>query len=288
MRHLFALAMLLPLSACLRAGEDEPRAVTFAYKAPAIGQTVRETSELDVRLKLKHSAGAQVIEESNDDFRMRQVKQETALESDARGVTKLKVRYDSVEHKRAGEELDRPLVNGRAYVVTARGGKVEFMGEEARKLHPFELAFLEEDYAEFGTLDPFIAWFDGRKVKVGETLELEGPLGRRLLNLGKDDPEKIEAFTLTLTGTRPQAGFEVGVFKTRLVMSKRQAQDGNDLRMATTFEGELTLGIANAWIVSCHLTGPAELSGKISEGGIKMNVAGSGRVRMDLDTRVNE
>ncbi|MBE7467468.1 MAG: hypothetical protein HS116_28675 [Planctomycetes bacterium] len=285
MRAIPVLFLWACAAAALAAAEE---AVTFAYQIPPLGQTVRQTSALELRLDVTARAAGKIVQQGRDEFIHRQTRRETVLALDGKRLTGLKVHYERVDFKQAGDVPAPSAVEGQTYLVEHRDGALQTRRTDGRALHLFEKQKLEEDFGAFHEADPLAAYLDGRGVKLNEKLAPDGKLARKLLNLKPADPEQIETFELTLTGTRKAAGFDCAVFKARLVMSKLDESAGNKQKMTTAFDGELLIGIANTWLVEAALAGPVRVAGHVTEGGLKMEVEGAGKVKLNLESRVVE
>lgn len=120
---------------------------------------------------------------------------------------------------------------------------------------------------------PLAGVLGGKALKKGDAIELPADLAQRCLGFFADDA-KVQSVKLTLS-EEPAAGSDAVVFQVaaKLVSPKN---DENPAEMTMELAGTWTVAKATSRVVAMALKGPITLNGSMDEGGMKMEMKGSG------------
>jgi hypothetical protein len=275
---LLSAVSLLLLSA---ASAAEPDAHRFTYRAEAVGQRSFVTSLFDLKLKISVSEGKKTIRTVSQNHRRRQSKLISVLTAGEKGPTKIAVHYKRAEEERSEDGGEGVIVKdptaGKVYVIehaVGESGERNVVTDEAgqgvsREQERIVLA----DNHNLGRPYPLAKLLNGRTLKVGETIDLDGAKAAELFGL-TERIGKFEKFTMKLTGTRQVEGIRCAVFDAKTRIGSKAIHSKVDLT------GEYLIGIETCRLVSFDLSGPVKISGGMMD--VTISAKGTARISVGV------
>jgi hypothetical protein len=268
---------VLALSLALPAAEE----VTFTYAVPPVGATRHETGAIGMNLKIAVSINGKAVQKTDEAKREAIEKRETVVAAGADAVTGLKVAYVKADEQEKGEDgqfqTTPKVVQGRTYLVRKEGKALVATDGEGQAAPVEEAEFLKQDYEDLGTPAKLGAFLHGRKVALGERLDLSGDAGREALHM-KETDFKVTAFALTLKAVRQAGALRCAVFDAEL---KLLLKDGA-MELTMDPKGELVVTVDQCWPVTTTLAGPIKVTGQQTEGGDVTTMEGGGSLEVNF------
>ena len=254
--------------------------VTFNKQNPAVGDRRTEEGTMSTDMEIKVAMGGNVLQTVKQSQGEEESFRWTVLAVDGKEVTKAKIecmkKVASGNGPMGEMKEESPLV-GQTVIATLEDGEIAITDEEGNKVDG-EIAAAAKEEAEgklgkkksdFSTLIP------DRPVKIGETLELSGDKARELFAQGSEGLEDVK-ITLTLKEQTKHAGHDCGVFDIAVEMGGEQ----QGMEIGGKLAGKLYLATATTWPVEMNLEGNMKVSGAQEQGGQKIDIDGSGPMKM--------
>ena len=253
----------------------EPASHRFTYRAEAPGQRSVVTSLFDLKLKVSVAKGGKTVLSVDQNHQRRQDKLISVLAASEKGPTKIAVLYKKAEEEKSDDGgegvVQKDPTAGKLYVIEHSDAKNVVTDEEGQGVSEQQERIVLADNRDLGRPYPLARLLDGRTVKVGETIDLDGAKAAELIGL-TERVGQVEKFTMKLTGTRSAEGFRCAVFDTKIRIK------GKAINSLVDVAGEYLIGIDNCRLVSLDLSGPVEVSGSVKN----VTVTAKGTLRISV------
>jgi hypothetical protein len=273
----------LAVSLALPAAEE----AAFTRAVPPVGATRLEIGAIAMRIRMAVSINGKVVQNTDEAKREAVEKRETVVAAGADAVTSLKVAYAKADEQEKGEDGQfqtiPKIVQGRTYLLRKEGQALAVTDAEGQAAPAEEAEFLKQDYDGLSAAPKLAAFLHGRKVAVGERLDLSGDAGREALHM-KESDFKVTAFALTLKAVRQAGELKCAVFDAELALSLK---DGA-MEMTMAPKGELVVTVDQCWPVSTTLAGPIKVAGQQTEGGNVTTMDGGGSVEVNFSCQYGQ
>ena len=277
---LIALLTMLPPCVLLlsTATAAEPAGHRFTYRAENAGQRSFVTSLFDLKLKISVTQGGKTIRSVDQTHQRRQSKLISVLAAGEKGPTKIAVLYERAEEVRSenGRKgvVQKDPTAGKRYVIERIDTKNVVTDEEGQNVSQEQERIVLADNRDLGRPYPLAKLLDGRTVKVGQMIELDGAMAAELFRL-TERVGNFEQFTMKLTGTRQAEGIRCAVFDTKTRIESKAINSTVDLA------GEYLIDIENCRLVSFDLSGPVEISGSMKD----VTITAKGTVQISVSVQ---
>jgi len=273
----------LALSLALPAAEE----VAFTRAVPPVGATRLETGAIGMNLRIAVSINGKAVQNTDEAKREAVEKRETVVAAGADAVTGLKVAYVKADEQEKGEDGQfqtiPKIVQGRTYLVRKEGKALVVTDGEGQAAPAEEADFLRQDYDDLGAAPKLGAFLHGRKIALGERLDLSGDAGREALHM-KESDFKVQAFALTLKAVRQAGDRKCAVFDAELKLSLK---DGA-MELTMDPKGEMVVTVDQCWPVTTTLAGPIKVTGQQTEGGDVTTMEGGGAVQVSFSCQYGQ
>lgn len=278
-----ALALISVVAASATVAASAPEAVTFSRRTPSVGDQAEQTIAVEFRLKTTTRDGAQVLEEADTSFQRNQRRRVTTAALGPHGPSAATVEYQQAERSiSGGQPMPEPIV-GKAYRCVRDGEQLRVTGADGSLPTMQEFEIVSKNMETLGRENPLTNYFDGRRVAVGERIDLPLELAGALLGF-EDKLAAAKRFSMTLVEVRDLDGRLCGVFKTTI-----EAGSGGGGQMGLIVDGTLVMQAEGCRAVSARLSGPIGMSETRSAGpGQRLLVSGVGKLRVAINTRYRD
>lgn len=229
-----------------------PAHITFKNTPPQIGESAPQYFNFKIEFTDESGVSTEVI---------RSQKRLVTIEDVAQGVAnKARVRFDEAGSRNTTSQKDKPRsrptqliepVTGQTYIVSRNEAGLSVVYENGETPGELESAYVLRTLATFGLPNPLAVFLHGRKVKIGESLQLPAKAAIGLMGLDNAEGAKakcqLKLSKLASKEERMEAVFE-------MELEARQA-DG----MLTHLAGTLRLDPATCRVIHLDAKGPFEL-----------------------------
>ncbi len=221
---------------------------------------------------------AKVLDERKSQVAHRQTRTIKALEIAEGRIIAAEVTYQQAVREAADASPEHHAVEGKTYTVRRAGEQLE-VRDAAGLLPPIaEFQRVSADLGWLGQPHPLAELFAGRKLSVGDRLEVPPKVAQQLVAFDRDLGE-VEKFVLVLHEIAgPLAKFETIV--------DVASHDNMQLRMAGM--GRLVIDSRSCRAVEAELLGPIGLSETRGGVGLKYQVTGTGKLAMKIRTEYRD
>ena len=276
MRRIFLLFTLL-LCTTLFAQQQ----VSFTGLLPKTGQTYVRSSGYTMNVDVILKFAGETLGEHNNNSNFLVRKTESILQTNGEAITKLKVTYNTVDRKMVitedgvpeNKKLEKSVVLGRTYIVTAEGGVVKVTDEHGLKPEKEEVELVENDYESLGEPDTFLQFLKQKTVQIGEPLQMPGVLAEGIFTDSQRRKVKVDNASFVLRSIRQN----MAVFDSTLKLQWNQ--DANtSVKMNVT--GETLVGIHSSRLGSSTLSGTVRVTGVEQIQNRLVMVDGKGKISM--------
>ncbi|GAC1355375.1 MAG: hypothetical protein NVSMB47_08830 [Polyangiales bacterium] len=283
-----ALAAVLVLAACKKEEGAKPEtksgppatgeAPMFTKKAPVANQKAEETSKMKLGLTLDiDPTGSGKTVSTKMDSTQSETRDEEILAVAGDAITKLKVTYASLDSSMNDGTKDTKTPDpraGKTYVVDAKDGKVEILGEDGKPTVPVEATMVEKDYHRLGKPDPIAAALPARTLKAGESVpELADAIKAMLKESGGGKEMDVSDVSATF---KEKSGDE-GVFDIGVTLGKTEGP----MKMSMPLKGELHVRTTDGQMASMKLAGPVSVTTNDSDPKNKVKITGKGNMELE-------
>ncbi len=262
--------------------------VQFHKRAARSGDISQQQLSCDLALEMALRQAGQTVQARKHEFRRQQERTVTILAATDRGPQAAQVHYGKAQvvlrsDDQVGETppADQP-VTGKVYRVTRVGEELQIRYPDGATPPGEELAVVRANMQTFGLPNPIATYFDGRKVQIGQSLQLPAELARQLLGF-PETVQNVTHFGMKLVDVRPGAnGLAQATFRVRLL-----AEDPASDALKMNLQGEMTIEVETCRTLSVNLTGPVSASQTHGppEGQFQVDSAGDIRVAVKADYR---
>jgi len=204
--------------------------------------------------------GGQVVQEQKQSLALHQQRELTILEVAADGPIKAEVKYEqSVVELKSADQASQPNpqpVTGKTYHVVRHGAELTVTYPDGATPPAEELAIVTDNMSSFGLPNPITQFFEGRRVQVGETLELPTELARELLGFA-ETADAVSKFQLKLAAVRPGRN---GQPPTATFDISLKADEAAQTGVSMNLTGQLVMEVSTCRSLSVSLAGPVVAS----------------------------
>ncbi|MCA9212730.1 MAG: hypothetical protein KDB27_06690 [Planctomycetales bacterium] len=251
-KNLSTVGMILLLW-CLNATSFAEDSCVFRHQPFAAGELSNQTVRCDLSLEMAIRQGDQTIDSSNQEVRREQQRQIKIVEMGAKAPVKAIVTYKTsavmVQQADARPMTSSQPVSGKSYEITRVGEALSIKTLDGQTPPANELALLKANLEAFGLPNPIATFFDGKSMKVGQSVDLPIELAKELLGF-QDGVGNVTSLKMTLTKILDTKSGKLAVFDTQLIA--RQNQDG----VSITLNGQLGLEVDSCRTAVVNLAGP--------------------------------
>jgi hypothetical protein len=266
------------LMGCAAAAKLDGQEVEFHKQPARPGDVARQTLRCDVDLVMSICQGGQTVQEQRQTLQRQQKRQLTILQVAEKGPWQADIRYDSstvsVQAADGEAETVEQGVSGKTYRITRKGEKLEVAYADGKLPPAPEIETVRENMNAFGLPNPIAEFFAGKRIRVGESLQLPPDVAQELLGF-TETVGSASAFRLKLIETRPgqkgRAG--VAVFDIEL-----QADDPQQAGIEMRLSGKLEMEIQSCRARSIHLAGPVAAEETHGPTGGQFQVKSAGQI----------
>ena len=253
---LLAILALIGFSTVARAADT----VTFHKQPAAAGDSSRQTMRCDLALTMSIRQAGQIVQEQKQGLLRQQDRQLTILEVAGDAALKADVKYNdskiALRSSEAPAEPELQPVTGKTYRVTRQGDELTITYPDGTVPPPEELAIVQENMSTFGLPNPIAQFFDGRELKVGETLNLPAHLARELLGFAETN-NSVSDFRLKLAQIKPAKANQAKCAVFQILL---RAKDPEQSGVSMDLTGQLTMEIETCRSLAVSLRGPVVAS----------------------------
>ncbi len=260
--------------------EQSPSAatITFGRRPALVGDVLAQQIESTLEMVTTERQEAKVLGERESQVAHRQNRTVKALEISAGRIVAAEVSYQQAVREAGDSSPEHHAVEGKTYLVRRTGEQLEVRAADG-KLPPIaEFQRVSADLGWLGQSHPLAELFAGRKLSVGDRLEVPPKVAQQLVAFDRDLGE-VEKFVLVLREIEgPLAKFETIV--------DVASHDNMQLRMAGM--GRLVIDSRSCRAVEAEIAGPIGLSETRGGVGLKYQVTGTGKLAMKIRTEYRD
>ncbi len=285
LRHAAAALPLIAVLAGLAAAQAAPNAKSyqFVYRPAQVGDKSTHESQLSLRIKATVTQAGRHIVTADQRVERKQRRTLTLIDSGDPNVVKGEVTFEVSEQTtslgREESEAVRHPVAGKTYLVSRVGEELVITDRLGAKPPEDELEIVGQAMVAFGQRNPLAAFFAGRTVAVGQTLELPKQLAKEVFGLGNTVNE-VARFRMQLVGTQTVGERTCGVFDTHI-----EATSTLDASMNLQFGGRLHIEIDTCRPVFADLTGPVTIYQEKGAKETGYTLSGKGQLHVTMTAR---
>lgn len=243
------------------APDAPPQVVRFRQTAPAAGDRVTQTLDVDLGLTTKITQSGQTAHESSNRMRRQQERVIEVVEVAEGRATKARATFNvsrrQTPESSKPEELVTQPIEGKTYLMSREGDRVVVTDESGATPPEEESRLAAESLENVGKPNPFAALLVDRPITVGQRILVPRDVVQSLL--GFDGPiGSVHRFELTLLRVEPATAEHpspVGVFQATI-----EVKPNDDSPLSITLNGEMSVETDTCRLVTVEMKGPVQLS----------------------------
>lgn len=258
--------LLLPLASGMLSGTSTGASagaseiVTFQKRSAQPGERSRQQLTCDLNLTMSIRQSGQIVQSQDQVVKRQQQRELTILRASAALPQQAEVKYlrSAISLQAAGQEVqesEQP-VTGKAYHIHRQDGELVITYPDGTTPPAEELAIVQDNLATFGLPNPITEFFDGKRVQIGQTLDLPAPLARELLGFA-DTGNSVSLFRMKLQEVLPAQSSRGRAARFAIEM---EAEDPEQSGVMMKLRGQLTMEIDTCRSLEVQLTGPVSAS----------------------------
>lgn len=266
----------LPLSSVtsLQAAER----VLFQRQAPEPGDASAQRISFQLRLKMAIRQAGQVVDAKAQHYQKRQHRLVRVVDTQGTEATEAQLVYRQSESVVAGEQepeqrIEHP-VHGKAYRIRRLDGQLQVTDPQGQVPPAEQLAQVQHDMQQFGLPNPLSAFFAGKRVEVGQTVEVPTELAAQLLG-PEDQLGKVTRFQMRLDAVTGSSEQPTAQFSTVMAI-----QPVDEQGMHVQVQGKVGLDVHSSRLTTIELTGPVELEETFGPENAPFAVVTSGTIQV--------
>lgn len=249
---------LLTLSLLVATPSIQAQTVVFHRRSAEVGEATRHDLRCDLSLNLSIQQSGQIVQQQEQSL-VRSQQRELKITRTSNGLpVEAQVHYrESSVSLQLPEQEAAPApqpVSGKTYRVIRQGAELLITYPDGTSPAEGELQLVQQNLQTFGLPNPIAKFFDGRKVSVGETLELPADLAEELLGFAQT-ADNVNQFRMTLQQIRPARAPAPSMAIFALEM---RADDAADTGVSLQLNGQLAMEIETCRAVGINLRGPVK------------------------------
>jgi hypothetical protein len=257
-RFRLLIALVVSASSVPLAAQEE---VVFHRRAARIGDRSHQTLDCDLDLTMSIRQGGQIVQEQQQLLTRQQQRELTILQASADSPQQAQVKYQNstVTLRSADQEPQRSQqpVTGKTYLVIRDGDNLSVRYPDGSEPPEEERLIVQENMETFGLPNPIATFFDGKPVRIGQTLQLPTELARDLLGFTATG-NTVSQFGLKLVEVRPAPA--PGHSPRAVFGITLKAEDPEQSGVAMTLTGQLVMEVQTCRTLSVGLSGPVVAS----------------------------
>lgn len=247
---------LLFTIALLNASDTLAQEVTFRRQATQVGDQSRQQMDCDLDLEMSIQQGGNLVQSQRQKLQRLQQRTMTILEATDAGPHKAAVKYEQSSIALTSDELNHRSaqpVSGKTYHIERTDDALQITYPDGTQPPEEEVVVVQQSMSSFGLPNPLSKFFDGRRVRVGEELELPTELARDLLGFANTQGN-VSAFSLKLSEVRPGPS-PLAIFTIKMV-----AKDPEHSRVSMTLTGRMLMEANTCRARVVEMNGPVAVS----------------------------
>lgn len=272
---------LLCLVALLAPSFAAAETVAFAHRTAAVGDAVEQTVRFEMRLEMTSRQGAEILDEDASEAVRTQRRRVTATDTREGKVVGADVRFFEAASTHNGETTTDPVA-GKSYHCERRGESLTVTTDDGITPSMGEYALVVRAMETLGTTSPLAEFLAGKRVEVGEKLDLPADLAQRALGFDKQ-LGTVDRFELTLKSVESVDGRDVARFAATIEAAGAGAE-----QMGLVVGGVFDIETKTCRVVAVDLNGPIAMSGQRGVGLAAHQLDGRGQMRMQLAARYRD
>jgi len=180
------------------------------------------------------------------------------------------------DEKKRSMEATQP-VSGHVYFVQRQGTQLTITDERGKPITEEEDKILREQLQNFGKPNPLAEFLNGKRVQVGQTIEVPKEVAAELLGM-TGNSAKTDNLGMTLVAVRNVDGQPCAMFETLLKTNGRES-------VSLVMKGELTVEINSCRTRSIRMQGPVAISETKGPAIGRFTVSTNGTLKVAVTTR---
>ncbi len=280
--QILAISSLFCLgSATLPAAET----VAFHKRQSAPGDVLRHTIHCDLDVEISIRQGGQIVQTQRQGFQRLQARRLTIVSVQPDAPTQAHVHYErSTASLQTPGETPEPTpqpVTGKTYAVARRGEDVAITYLDGSVPPTEELEIVAANMQTFGLPNPIAQFFDGRTLRVGQTIRLPTEVARELLGF-PDTVRNVTEFQLRLSSIREA---DKGTMRAAVFDISLAANNPDDASLTMKLLGQMVLEVGTCRTIAVTMSGAvgaSELRGPPA-GRFEVRSEGTIRVAVQAD-----
>lgn len=267
--------LMLALLASQAVAQDSVR---FGKQSPSIGVVLDQSVVVGMSLKTRSLQDSQVIEQAEVESERRQRRIVTAEVVDSGRVVGAVVEFVASERSRGDVSAADPVV-GKRYRCVREGEDLRITTLEGDVPPLDEYKVVAEAMESLGKPNALADFLAGKSVAVGDRLELPPDVAQQAIGFDRRMGQ-VERFVLVLKGVDSASSATFARFDAEI-----EASGAGSSQMRMMVFGEFVVDASTSRVASAVLSGPIGLSETRGSAGHKYQVAGTGKLRLELASR---
>jgi hypothetical protein len=275
--HLISACLLLSLGTAAFAAEP----IAFTYRAPQVGQVGSHDMQFTLDLNISLRQAGQTISSEAQQLSRDQDRDVTVLAVEDKKAMKVQVTYAKAweqvsRGKLAGTPQPQPI-EGKTYIVERKGNDLVVTDPAGHDVPEEERMLVAASMDAVGHLNPLGMFLDGKKIAVGQTVNLPLDMASDLLGV-KEAGGEAQKVDLTLHDVATdEEGRRLANF-TMLVVLKLAGGGTMDVK------GQLQVEPATCQIAVANFDGPVSMHEQQGPKGHTFEIASEGTMKVAVRT----
>lgn len=271
----------LGLSVEARADEK----VQFTYRAPKVADRGSQAVDISTHLIISIQQSGQVVQSTDRSMRRHQRRAITAVSVVDGRVTRMKVTFlqaheSTADNGQPPKVVEHP-VEGQTYLAFRESpdDPLQVTDPQGKAPSAEEIAMVTAAMEAVGQRNPLAWFFRDRRVKVGATVRVPGPIANDALGF-QDSVGEVTRFDLTLRSTEVIEGRRCAVFSTAIDAQSPLAAD-----QRLTLRGQIVLDTDSCHTVAIDVHCPVEVTETRGPPGAQFSLHGKGTLHVAMTSR---
>jgi len=267
---------------------DGEQTVRLGRRVPRVGDRVKQSISLEMRLTTSLRQANELIERSQTMMHNQQRRIVTTTQVDRGHTTAVTVRY--LQATKQIDPLSRDesakvsppaaqAVQGKTYHCRRDGGedgKLIVLDAQGQIPPVAEFEIVAQNMEMVGRVNPLAGFLAGRSIAVGETIQLPKGVADRVFNLGERYGE-VTQFDLTLQRATSEDGLACAEFLARV-----EAASNDSSQMRLQVEGPLVVEVDSCRVLRTDFSGPIGMSEMRGSYSTAHQLIGTGQLKMSI------
>lgn len=246
--------ILVLLGGVLNAAETH---LQFTARASHVNDATHQATEMVLAAERSIRHQNQIVATSQQKMHRSQDRVVTILKTAEGKPIQARIDYgDSTTRVEASEQRNvkviQPIAH-KTYFVTRDGDQLLFANETGKQITEEEDKLLQQQFQNFGKPNPLAEFLDGKRISIGQSIDVPEDVARELLGLTGHDG-KTDRLSLRLVDRKAVAESECGVFETILRTSS------DETSMSLLMKGQIVVDPATCQTKAIRLQGPVAIS----------------------------